>query len=122
MGKHIAKLLTWASMAACLFVIASFGIFALNQTGKASVHQQEELAGQPISAANAPGAPAASAHKESSVHRAIDDVANELTSPFSSITAGASSEWVVRGVGLLCALIVYGFGLGYLARVIRVRV
>jgi hypothetical protein len=29
---------------------------------------------------------------------------------------------VIRGVGLLLALVVYGFGLGFLARVIRVRV
>jgi hypothetical protein len=122
-GKRIAKLLTAVSMAACLVVIASFGIFAINQTSNASAHQQEEVLGQPVSTATtttASGGPAPP--KEGTVHRTIDDVANELTSPFSSITAGSSSEWVVRGVGLLGALIVYGFGLGYLARVIRVRV
>ncbi len=62
-----------------------------------------------------------SAH-ESSLHSTIDDVSNRLTSPFSGLTSGSSSEWVVHGVNLLLALLVYGFGLGFLARVIRVRV
>jgi hypothetical protein len=33
----------------------------------------------------------------------------------------SSSEWTTRSVKLLLALLVYGFGLGYLARVVRVR-
>jgi hypothetical protein len=114
---QLAKLLTWASMAACLLVIASFVIFAFDQTSSASTRQQEEVFGQPKSTSTT-----ASTAKKGTAHRAIDDVANELTSPFSAITAGASNEWVIRGVGLACALIVYGFGLGYVARVIRVRV
>ena len=46
----------------------------------------------------------------------IDEVAGKLTSPFSGITAGSTSQWVIRGVGTLMALLVYGVGLGYLAR------
>ncbi|HXW58072.1 MAG TPA: hypothetical protein VEJ23_01210 [Solirubrobacteraceae bacterium] len=117
MAKRLAKLLTWASVAACLVVIASFAIFAINQTASASARQQEEVFGTPRAATGQP-----STAKEDTAHRVIDEVAGELTSPFSSITAGSSSEWVVHGVDLLCALVVYGLGLGYLARVIRVRV
>ena len=117
MAKQLAKLLKWASVAACLFVIASFAIFAINQTSSASARQQEEVFGTPRASSGQSGTA-----KKDTAHRVIDDVANELTSPFSSITAGSSSEWVVHGVGLLGALIVYGLGLGYLARVIRVRV
>ncbi len=98
----------------CLIVIASFVIFAVDQTGSASKTQQEAVSG------NVAAAPA-SGH-EGSVHKAIDDAANGLTSPFSAITSGSSSEWATRGTKLLLALIVYGFGLGYLARTLRVRV
>jgi hypothetical protein len=115
-AKQLAKLLTWASVAACLVVIASFAIFAINQTSSASTHQQEEVFGAPRAASGHSQA------KKDTAHRVIDDVAGELTSPFSAITAGASSEWVVHGVDVLGALIVYGFGLGFLARSIRVRV
>jgi hypothetical protein len=117
-AKPLAKLLRLASMAACLVVVVSFGIFVIDQTSTASTHQQEEVFGKPASTPSA----ATSTKSEDGAHRTIDEVANGLTSPFSSITSGSSSEWVIRGVGLLCALIVYGFGLGYLARVIRVRV
>jgi hypothetical protein len=120
----IAKLLRWASLTACLIVIASFAIFAVNQTSSASTHQQEELNGGPLAstAAANPGSPQPSSSHEDGIHKAIDDASNELTSPFSGITSGFSNEWLVRGVNLLGALILYGFGLGYLARVIRVRV
>lgn len=116
MAKQLAKLLGWASVAACLIVTASFAIFAVNQTGSASARQQEEVFGKPRASSGQ------SAARKGTVRRTIDDVAGELTSPFSSITAGSSSEWVVHGVNLLGALIVYGLGLGYVARVIRIRV
>ena len=53
--------------------------------------------------------------------RTLDEVSEAITSPFSGVTAGSSSEWVIHGVNLLLTLIVYGFALGFLARVIRVR-
>ena len=114
-----------ASLAICLVAIASFGLFVVNQTGSASAHQQVELNGgvPPTTAAPTGTSPAQpSSGHESSLHRAIDDASNAFTSPFSGVTAGSSSQWVIRGVNLLLALIVYGFGLGFLARVIRVRV
>jgi hypothetical protein len=113
----IAGLLRVASAVICLIVIASFAIFAVEEAKGASAHQQQELNGEP-SGSGSPGTP--SSH-EGAVHKAIDEASAELTSPFSSITSGSSSQWVIRGVGLLLTLIVYGFGLGYLARVLRVR-
>jgi hypothetical protein len=121
----LAGVLRLASLAICLVAIASFGLFVVNQTSSASAHQQEVLnSGAPPPA---PGEPATTPRKtpsshESSLHRAIDDASDAFTSPFSGVTAGSSSEWVVRGTKLLLVLIVYGFGLGFLARTIRVRV
>jgi hypothetical protein len=120
MSSQVARLLQLASRIICLIVIVSFAIFAVNQTSKASTHQQNELNGV-SNATTTPGAVDSSRH-ESSVHKAIDDASGKLTSPFSGITLGSSSQWIVRGANLLLALIVYGFGLGYLARLLRVRV
>jgi hypothetical protein len=86
----------------------------VNQTSTASNHQQEELR---TGATPAPKAP----KKESSTRKTIDEASESLTSPFSGLTSGSNSQWLKRGVNLLLALIVYGFGLAYLARVIRVR-
>jgi hypothetical protein len=105
-----------------LIVIASFAVFAVDQTKGASDRQQQQLGGG--SSAERPGGHASSGgarSHESGVHKAIDDASSRLTSPFSSLAAG-SSEWAVRGTNLLLALLVYGFGLGFLARTLRVRV
>ena len=108
-----------ASLVICLIVIASFAIFAIDQTKGASAHQQQELTVGTREATA--GSPKTASTHESGLHEAIDEASNQLTSPFSGITSGSSSEWAIHGVNLLLALAVYGFGLGYLARVIRVR-
>jgi hypothetical protein len=111
------KLLRVASLVICAIVIASFATFAVEQTKSASGHQQAELKGEVE-----PGSAVTTSSHEGSVHKALDEAFNELTSPFASIVSGSSSEWAIRGVKLLLALLVYGFGLSYLARVLRVRV
>jgi hypothetical protein len=116
----LATLLRLASRIVCLVVIVSFAIFAVEQTDKASNRQQNAVKGTSTGSA-APRLAEAPTH-EGAVHRAIDEVANELTSPFSGITAGTSSQWAVRGVGTAMALLVYGLGVGYLARMLRIRV
>jgi hypothetical protein len=119
-------LLRLASIAICLIVIASFALFAINETKSASGRQQEALVnGGPAQTAGSqasPGARASAPKHESSVHKAIDEASGKLTSPFSGLLSGSSSEWATRGGKLLLALLVYGFGLGFLARVLRVRV
>ena len=102
----------------CLIVIVSFALSSIDQTSSASTHQQEEVFGN----ARRHAKPAATSTKnEDGLARTIDEVSERLTSPFSTITSGSSSEWVIRGVGLLLALLVYGFGLGFIARVISVQ-
>jgi hypothetical protein len=103
--------------------MASFLLFVVNQTSSASTHQQRlvnELPNASQSSQTKAAAPAKHA-SEGAVRKTIDEVSKTLTSPFSGITVGSSSQWVIRGVNLLLALIVYGFGLGYLARVLRVK-
>jgi hypothetical protein len=109
------RLLRLVSLLICAIVIASFATFAVQQTKSASGHQQEELTG------GAKPTTDAGVH-EGSVHKVLDEAFNELTSPFAGVVSGSTSEWAIRGVKLLLALLVYGLGFGYLARVLRVRV
>ena len=99
-----------------MIVAASFLVFAVQQTKTASGHQQEEVASPTGQTAEEPAV-----RHEGTLHKALDEVSSELTSPFAGVVS-SSSEWTTRGVKLLIALVVYGFGLGYLARVLRVRV
>ncbi len=115
----LVALLRIGSRVACLIVIVSFGLFVIDQTGSASTHQQEALNGTNGGQASKPAAPPA---KEDEAHKVIDEVAGKLTSPFSGITAGSTSQWVIRGMGTLMALLVYGVGIGFLARFLRLRV
>jgi hypothetical protein len=117
--SSLVALLRIASRIACLIVVVSFALFAIDQTSSASTHQQEALNG---TNGGPTSAPAAQPAKEGEVHKVIDEVAGKLTSPFSGITAGSSSQWVVRGVGTLMALLVYGVGVGFIARFLRLRV
>jgi hypothetical protein len=131
MANATVKLLRVASITICLIVIASFAIFVINQTKEGSDHQQEEL-GVPVANSNSSTANAtastgnaATTHssgktQEGSVHKVLTEASNNLTSPFSGVIS-SSSEWATRGVKLLLALLVYGFGLGFLARMVRVR-
>jgi len=107
-----------ASFLLCLIVALSFTIFAVQQTKAASGHQTEAIAN-----VSGPGDPnATSAAKKGTVHKTIDEAASKITSPFSGIVSSIKSEWGSEGVKLLLSLLVYGFGLGYVARAIRVRV
>jgi hypothetical protein len=111
-----------ASIAICVLAIASFGLFAVNQTSSASARQQRALDGEGTASAGASASTGTSTSHEGGTHRVIDEASNELTSPFSGVTSGWSSQWLIRLVRLALALAVYGFALSYLARVISVRI
>jgi flagellar biosynthesis/type III secretory pathway M-ring protein FliF/YscJ len=105
----------------CVIVIAWFLVFAVNQTKTASGHQQRELNGQGQTVSEQQAEAAERKVEEdhrSSLHKALDETAEALTSPFSGMVSG-SSEWLKNGELALVALLVYGFGLGYLARMMR---
>jgi len=113
-------------MVICLIVLGSFATFAVDQTRSASRGQQELLNSEaPGASANVSSPASATAPRSSAktgtVHTALDEAASGLTSPFSGLISASSGEWATRAVKLLAALLVYGFGLGYLARTLRVR-
>ncbi len=98
----------------CALVLCSFALFARDQLAGASEAQQQEL----VSGPTAGGTPVPTNHQTGQPRRFIDGAAKTLTAPFSSIVS-SSSEWVTRGLPTVFALIVYGVGLGYLARYSR---
>jgi hypothetical protein len=115
MYAALARLLRFGSLAACFVVIASFAMFAFAQVNGASQQQQSEIAGGYTTPTAAPPA------RHSDLRRAIDNANQRITSPFSGVTAGTHSQWLINGVQAMLALLVFGFGLGYVARFVRVR-
>ncbi|HEY7892841.1 MAG TPA: hypothetical protein VIC05_11595 [Solirubrobacteraceae bacterium] len=113
----ISHVLRITSRVICLIVIASFVIFVVGQTSSASQGQQQELAsGTPNASTEVPAA-----KRESTLHKTIDEASSRLTSPFSGFTSGTTNQWIIRGADTLLALLIYGFGLGFLARVLSIK-
>ncbi|HTB71100.1 MAG TPA: hypothetical protein VK707_08975 [Solirubrobacteraceae bacterium] len=123
MLSSLASVLKLASFVLCMIVVVSFVLFAVNRTSSASQHQQRELNGEtskPNGEGEAGVAPDTGGGK-SSARRTIDEISEAITSPFAGLTDGSSSQWLARTIDLLLALVVYGVGLGFVARSIRIR-
>jgi hypothetical protein len=115
----IERALRFAAIACSLLVIAGWGWFAADEAGTASANTQAEIAGQQASRTVSPD-PDQERDREkvnSSIHELVDDANDVLLKPFAGLTEDSSSKWTRRSVPALLALIVYGFGLGLLARV-----
>lgn len=108
---------------ASLFVIGGWAGFAIDETRSASQQTQAEIAGARASAQVNPTADDERARERihSAPRDAIDDVNDVLLRPFAFVTDGSPSQWVHRSVSAMLALLLYGFGVGYLARFARGR-
>jgi hypothetical protein len=115
----IERVLRLAAIACSLLVIAGWGWFAIDETGTASANTQAEIAGQQAARTASPDPDQEHDREQvnSKLHETIDDANDVLLKPFASLTQDNASKWVRRSVPALLALIVYGFGLGLLARV-----
>ncbi len=116
-SSTLAGLLLLASRIVCLIVIAAFVVFVVDQTGRASAHQQNEISEGPAATSST-----SSPKRESTLHRTLDEASDTLTSPFAGVVSGSSSSWAIHIVRTVLALLVYGFGVAFLVRFIRVRV
>jgi hypothetical protein len=106
----IERTLRIVSVAATLIVLASFAMFAVDEFRGASQSQQRSLRGED------PALPTTKTRKQP--RRAIDGAAHTLLAPFAGLATG-SGAWAQRLVPTLLALLVYGFGIGVLARFAR---
>jgi hypothetical protein len=109
-ARVISRVFRLTAFACCALVVASFAMFARDQVAGASQHQQTELV-----AGARPTAASSTPVKHAEPRRAIDDAASVLTKPFDAIVQ-SSNLWVKHGLQAVFALLVYGLGLGYLAR------
>lgn len=115
----LAGLVALASRLVCLLVIAWFVVFAVDSTSVAASHQVSKLYGSSSQRAIRP--PAKHAAKEGAARKALDEAGKALTSPFARLTSGMSSAWLAHGVDTLLALLLYGLGVGFLVRIVRLR-
>jgi cobalamin biosynthesis Mg chelatase CobN len=117
----LARIMRLASIAISLIAIASFAWFALDRTGSASSQQQAKVdEAAPTGTRTSTTGPSKSGRK-SALHEAVDKAFSTLSSPFSGVTSSSSSQWTVQIVDTLLVLFVYGFGLGFLARLLPGR-
>lgn len=92
-------------------ILASFVMFARDQLAGAAKHQANQVSASSPAQPTAPAKP----KPQGQPGRFINGAAAKLTSPFSSIVH-SSNAWVKHALPTVFALLVYGFGLGYLAR------
>jgi hypothetical protein len=106
----LRRALRLTSFLCCTLVLVSFAVFANDQLAGASAHQASELAG-PAIATSAP----TPARPHGQPWRFVDDAARRLTQPFASLVH-THNPWAENGLAAVCGLIVYGLGLGWVAR------
>ena len=114
------RILRIAAILVSAVVLVSFALFAVDELNGASANNEAKLA-QDLEANPAPAAAAQRAKDHGAVREAIDKANDLLVSPFQGIVGRDDSRWVKRGVPALLALLVFGFGLGFLARFMRGR-
>ena len=116
-------LLRTVSIVASAIVLLSFALFAIDETRSASQKSAAAVAGLDASrvADPSPRQERARERAHSRTREVIDDADDVLVAPFAPLVSGVDSSWMRRGVPTLLALIVYGFGLSFLARFARGR-
>jgi hypothetical protein len=116
--RVLEKALRLAAVICSLLVVVGWGWFAASETNAASKSTQAEIAGVAATRTADPSPDQERAREKVNgpVHEAVDDANDVLLRPFASVASGSSSKWVRRTVPALLALLVYGFGLGLLAR------
>jgi hypothetical protein len=119
----IARAVTWASTIAALVLLASFGMFAVDQANNGSKQQVAKLGSEIETGAvktnvnQADPSPKTEREREKQhgdVREAIDDVDDVLVSPFTGVV-DSNSIWTQRGVPTLIAFLLFAVGLRILA-------
>ena len=112
--------LRYLAISLSLIVALGFTLFALEDFGRASERSEQRIAGY-AAASPSPTGERERERRHGGAREMIDDVNDVLLSPFAGLTANETSRWARRGVPAMLGLLVYGFGLGYLARFMTAR-
>lgn len=108
------QVLRAASTVATLIVIASFGLFVIDQAGKGSKAQVHQVDRNVNAAAPDPRTEREREAQHSRAREVVDDADDVLVKPFTGVVSSSTSIWVQRGVPTLLAVLLYGL----LARVL----
>ena len=104
-------------------VLLGFAYFVTDEISRGSKNQQNALGaelGGPDAAPVGPS-PAEEADRErvnGPFREAVEDANDVLIGPFAKLVDGADNTWVTHGVPALLGLLLYGFCLGMLARML----
>ncbi len=109
----VSATLRLAAVLASLLLLTSFSLFALDQAGGASQQAQAEVTS---SGAQIVGPALHGAGAETGVRARIDDANRALVSPIEPYAPGSADSWAAHGFELAGGLLLYGLGLGVLAR------
>jgi hypothetical protein len=108
------------AIALSLIVAIGFTLFALEDFDRASAATEHRIASSAV-ASPTPAGERERERRHGDVRELIDDANDVLLSPFAGLTENDKSRWMQRGIPALLGLLVYGFGLGYLARFTTAR-
>ena len=109
----IAASLRLTAVLATLVLLTSFSLYAIDQAGGASQQAQAEVAS---SGAQIVGPALRGAGAETGVRGGIDDANRALLAPILPFAPAGPDSWAARSFELACGLLLYGLGLGVLAR------
>ena len=105
-------------------VLLGFAFFATDEMGRGSQNQQNALASE-LSSTDDPPPVAPSPEEEAQRERmngtfreAVEDANDLLIGPFAGLVGSADNTWVTHGVPALLGLLLYGFCLGMLAKML----
>jgi len=114
----LERLLRTFSVAASLLVIVGWGLFAVDESRSATNQTAAEIEGSRAapSADPSPEQERARERVHSRPREVVDDANDVLLSPFASLSQNAHSRWIRRTVPAAVALLLYGVGVGFLAR------
>jgi len=128
----VSSLLRLASIVCTAVLVLSFAAFASDQAGAgskqtvariASADHSEQVAGAPnLDQPSPDGSTERQREKRhSALREKLDDANDALVAPFASAAGTSDSIWSQRIVAGLLALLVFGVGLHYLARLAALR-
>lgn len=118
----MGSLIRLAAIVISGFVLFGFTFFAIDELDRGSKTQQQILAdqlsrGESIAITPTPADEAEREAAHGSFRETIDDVNDVLLAPFADLIS-SKDVWVARGVPTVLALLLYGFGLGFLANML----
>jgi hypothetical protein len=113
----LARPIRIVAITASVFVVLGWSLFAIDQIRGASHASVAGIAGDPTTYPDpTPRQEAVRQKVHGPVREFIDDVNDILLAPFAGLVDQSDSDWVRETIPTLLALLVYGFGGGFLAR------